>query len=149
MWEFFFFSKSLPSLVNCILDEIFLIKLDKRLELNKFQTLKTQLNENKIRGVKWILIKFRECNLNFLKKGKAVYDCCIALIEYVWGSVCGNWRGLWGKCKWISLKIPTEFFQLKGPVKTNERYQRRIDFVWKLEGWGGLYVRIKPTPNLS
>ena len=71
------------------------------------------------------------------EEGKAVYDCCIALIEYVWGSVCGNWRGLWGKCKWTSLKIPTEFFQLEGPVKTNERYQRRIDFVRKLEGVGG------------
>ena len=30
----------------------FLMKFDRKLELNKFETLRTQLNENKVRGLK-------------------------------------------------------------------------------------------------
>jgi len=32
-------------------------KLDRMFELNKFETWRTQFNENKIRGLKWILIE--------------------------------------------------------------------------------------------
>ena len=40
-------------------------KLEVKLELNKFETLKTQLNESKVRGLKFISVKLRECNLIF------------------------------------------------------------------------------------
>ena len=46
MREFFF------SLVNCILNGIFLTLLDKKPELNKFKTYRTQLKESKIRRLK-------------------------------------------------------------------------------------------------
>ena len=39
-------------LVNCILNDLFLAKLNKSPKLNNFETQKTQLNENKLRGFK-------------------------------------------------------------------------------------------------
>ena len=42
-----------------------LTKLEGMPELNKFVAEKTQLNRSKIRRLKWILVKLRECNLHF------------------------------------------------------------------------------------
>ena len=41
------------------------MKLNKKPELNKFKIYKTKLKENKIRGLKWISLKFRMYNLYF------------------------------------------------------------------------------------
>ena len=41
------------------------MKLDRIPKLNKFENQMTQLNESKVRGFEWILVKLRRCNLHF------------------------------------------------------------------------------------
>ena len=57
-----FFFQIIFSLVNCILNSNILTELDEMPKLNKFETWRTQLNESKVKWLKWISIKLKECN---------------------------------------------------------------------------------------
>ena len=52
-------------MIKIFFNENFLMKLDRMPELNKLETWRTQLNESKVKGLEFISVKLRGCNLYF------------------------------------------------------------------------------------